>query len=279
MESSGGQLNFSTGEISFGEGSAGGFAFHMSYGGSVMKKLTVLLVAVLLLGTGLATSAQAAIEVEGDVYVGLWDKYLWRGFDLSDGRPTIQGGIDLSTHGWTLSTWHNWQLTSSPNWDSGELNETDVILTYAFDVGDMVSMSVGDIWYMVDGEDANELFVTATLNTLLSPNLKISWDWDAAEEDGLFYSFDISHTFDLGQWLQDTSLNLGALVSYNQHADGTVGDYAGWHNYELSVSFDYALTDQLTISPIGMFSSGISSAAKDAIDTETVFALNLTFAF
>jgi uncharacterized protein (TIGR02001 family) len=248
-----------------------------------MKKLTVLLVAVLLLGTGLATSAQAAIEVEGDVYVGLWDKYLWRGLDLSDGRPTIQGGIDLSTHGWTLSTWHNWQLTSSPNWDSGELNETDVILTYAFDVGDMVSMSVGDIWYMVDGEDANELFVTATLNTLLSPNLKISWDWDKAEEDGLFYSFDISHTFDLGQWLQNTSLNLGALVSYNQHADGTTNgpelDFAGWHNYELSASLDYALTDQLTISPIGMFSSGISSGAKELIDTETVFALNLMFAF
>jgi uncharacterized protein (TIGR02001 family) len=244
-----------------------------------MKKLTVLLVAVLLLGAGLATSAQAAIEVEGDVYVGLWDKYLWRGFDLSDGRPTIQGGIDLSTHGWTLSTWHNWQLKSSPNWDSGELNETDVILTYAFDLGDMVSMTVGDIWYMIEGEDTNELFVTATLNTLLSPNLKISYDWDGAEEDGLFYSFDISHTFDLSQWLQNTGLNLGALVSYNQHADGTVADYAGWHNYELTASLDYALTDQLTISPIAWFSSGISSAAKEIIDTETAFALNLTFTF
>ncbi|MEZ4598211.1 MAG: TorF family putative porin [Syntrophotaleaceae bacterium] len=250
-----------------------------------MKKAGLALVAALILGCTLAAPTQAAIEVEGDVYVGLWDKYLWRGFDLSDGRPTIQGGIDLSMGNWTLSTWHNWQLSSGPTKSSGELNETDIILTYGFDVGEMVSMSIGNIWYSLDNEefgvseDTNELFVTATLNTMLSPNLKISWDWDAAEEDGLFYSLDISHSFDLGQWLEKTTLNLGALVSYNQHADGTVADYAGWHNYELSTSVDYALTDQLTLSGIGIFSSGISSAAKEIIDTETAFALNLTFTF
>jgi hypothetical protein len=248
-----------------------------------------MLITVLLLGTTFTVSSQAAIEVEGDVYVGIWDKYLWRGFDLSDGRPVIQGGIDLTAGNWTLSTWHNWQLSSGPTKNSGELNETDVILTYAFDLGEMVSMTIGDIWYSLDNrefgvDDTNELFVTATLNTLLSPTLKISWDWDEAKEDGLFYSFDISHSCDLGQWMQNTTLNLGALVSYNQHADATVDDYAGWHNYELTASIDYALTDQLTISPIGWFSSGISSAAQrgvnsGGIDTETAFALNLTFTF
>lgn len=251
-----------------------------------MKKWTLVLVAVLLLGASFTVSSQAAITVEGDVYAGIWDKYMWRGFNLSDSRPTIQAGIDLSiASGWTLSTWHNWQLKSGPNFDSGEVNETDIILAYAFDVGDMLSMSIGDIWYALDNEqfgvseDTNELFVTATLNTLLSPTLKISYDWDAAEEDGLFYSFDISHSFDLAQWMANTTLNLGALVSYNQHADGTVGDYAGWHNYELSASLDYTLTDQLTISPIFIFSSGISSSAKDSLDTETAGGLNLTFTF
>ncbi|OEU50983.1 MAG: hypothetical protein BA871_10790 [Desulfuromonadales bacterium C00003096] len=247
-----------------------------------MKKWAFILIAVLLLGTTFTVSSQAAIEVEGDVYAGIWDKYMWRGFNLSDSRPTIQAGVDLSVGGWTLSTWHNWQLKSSDDLRSGEMNETDIILTYAFDVGEMVSISVGDIFYSLDfdgAEDTNELFVTATLNTLLSPNLKISWDWDAAEEDGLFYSLDISHSFDLGQRMDKTTLNLGALVSYNQHADGTVADYAGWHNYELSASLDYVLTDQLTISPIFIFSSGISSAAKEAIDTETAGALNLTFTF
>ncbi len=250
-----------------------------------MKKWSVLLVCVFILAAGFVSQAQAKIEVEGDTYVGIWDKYLWRGFNLSGSRPTLQGGIDLTAGGWTLSTWHNWQLSSGGGFDSGELNETDIILTYAFDASELVSMTVGNIWYSLDNEqfgvseDTNELFATATLNTLLAPTLKISWDWDAAEEDGLFYSFDVSHSFDLSQWAPNIALNLGALVSYNQHADGTVGDYAGWHNYELSTSLDCALTDQLTISPIFIFSSPISSAAKDAIDTETVAALNLTFTF
>jgi hypothetical protein len=82
--------------------------------------------------------------------------------------------------------------------------------------------------------------------------------------------------------MDKTTLNLGALVSYNQHSDamtGSAADYAGWHNYELSASLDYALTDQWTISPIFIFSSGISSGAKAILDTETAGGLNLTFTF
>ncbi len=248
-----------------------------------MKKLTVLLVAILMLGGSLATSSQAAIEVEGDVYAGIWDKYLWRGFDLSDGRPTIQAGIDLVAGGWGLSTWHNFQLASSDELRSGEMNETDLILSYNFDVmEEMVSIVVGDIYYSLDfrgAEDTNELFLHATLNTMLAPTFKIWWDWDAAEDDGLFYTLDVSYSYDPSQWVNMPAINLGALVAYNQHSDYSVGDFSGFHNYELSASLDFPLSDQITISPIAIFSSGISSAAKDAIDTETAFALNMTFTF
>ena len=48
-----------------------------------MKRWSVLFLAMFVLCAGLATTAQAKIEVEGDVYVGIWDKYIWRGFDAS----------------------------------------------------------------------------------------------------------------------------------------------------------------------------------------------------
>jgi conserved hypothetical protein, proteobacterial len=243
-----------------------------------MKKWSVVLLFAAVLGLGLSQPAAAAIEVEGDVYVGVWSKYLWRGFNLSDSRPTIQGGIDLISGGWTLSTWHNWQLTSGDNYKSGEMNETDVIISYAHDFGDLVSVNVGNIWYGLDGaEDTNELFAGLTVNTLLAPTVNLYWDWDAADEEGLYFTFDVSHTFEL---MDKLALNLGALVSYNLHSDYSVGDYSGFHNYELSASLDYALTDQLTLSPTFIFSSGICSAAKDAgVNTETIGALNLTFNF
>lgn len=242
-----------------------------------MKKWSVLLAALMILGAGMVTSSFAAITVEGDVYAGVFDKYLWRGFDLSDGRPVIQGGADLSSGNFTLSYWTNWQLKSSDDIPSGEANETDIIIDYSRDLGEMVSVSVGNIWYALDGiEDTNELYLSATVNTLLSPTFSMYYDWDAAEEDGLLFAADISHSIDL---MEGLSMSLGALVTYNLHSDYSVGDYAGFHNYELSVGLDYALTDQLTVSPSFTYSSGISSAAKDAIDTEVLAGVNLAFAF
>jgi uncharacterized protein (TIGR02001 family) len=250
---------------------------------AVMKRWSVSLLVAAVVSVALAVSAGAAvIEVEGDVYVGVFDKYLWRGHNLSGSMPVIQAGADLSSHGWTLGYWSNWQIKSDAGegYKSGEVTETDIILSYAQDFGELLSVTVGNIWYQLDGiEDTNELFVNATINTLLSPTLGMYWDWDACEEEGLFFTFDISHSFEL---MKDLTMNLGALVSYNLHSDYAVSfvrDYSGFHNYELSVGLDYALTDQLTLSPSFSYSSGISDAAKNNIDTQTLAGINITYTF
>ena len=69
-----------------------------------MKKLSLLLASLVLAATVLATPALAAIEVEGSAYVGYFDKYLWRGFDLSGGLPVVQGGVNLSAKGFVWNT-------------------------------------------------------------------------------------------------------------------------------------------------------------------------------
>jgi len=45
-----------------------------------MKKLIVIGLFLTLALVAVSTPALAAIEVEGDAYVGYYDKYLWRGF-------------------------------------------------------------------------------------------------------------------------------------------------------------------------------------------------------
>jgi hypothetical protein len=246
-----------------------------------MKKWSVLAVALMMIGVGLVATSEAAIEVEGDVYAGVFDKYLWRGFDLSGGSPVAQAGADLSSGGFTFSYWSNWQLKDDivlgSEVDSGEITETDIILDYSTDLGEMLSVSIGDIWYQLDGaEDTNELYVSATVNTLLSPTLSVYWDWDECKEEGLYFTLGVSHSLDL---MEGLALNLGALVGYNQHSDYAVGDYSGFHNYELSASLDYALTGALSVSPSFTFSSGIDDDAKEAIDSEILAGVNLTFAF
>lgn len=244
-----------------------------------MKK-TVFALIVLTLATVVAsTSALAAIEVEGDAYLGVYDKYLWRGFDLSGGKPVAQGGVDLTSGAFSLSYWTNVQLSSDngEGLKSGEATENDFIIDYSRDITDLVSISVGNIYYMLDGlDDTNELYLTVSLSTILEPSASVYYDWDEADETGLYYTVSVGHSFDL---MEKLSLSVGALAGYNHESDYAVGDYSGWHNYELSTSAEYSITDQLSISPSLLFSSGICDDAKDAIDSEVLGGVAVTFTF
>lgn len=244
-----------------------------------MKKSLVVALTLIVALVVVSAPAQAAIEVEGDAYIGYFDKYLWRGFDLSGGLPVIQGGVDLSAKGFTLSYWTNYQTKTDKGagLDGGDATETDLILDYSFNPTELVSVSVGNIFYMLDGlEDTHEAYVSVGLDTILEPSLSVYYDYDEAKEDGLFFSASVGHSFDL---MDKLSLSLGALVSYNQESDYAVGNYQGWHNYELSAGLDYAVTDQVSISPSFLFSSPMSDDAKQAIDSEVLGGVTVTMTF
>lgn len=246
-----------------------------------VRKAGIVLVFVMVLVVGLVSVAPAAIEVEGDTYVGVFDKYLWRGFDLSGSQPVAQGGVDLSAGGFTLSYWSNLQMfnDAGDGYSAGEMNETDLIIDYSFDVNEQVSLSIGNAFYAVEGiDDTNEAYLTVALNTFLSPSLTAYWDWDKAKQSGLFYILSIGHDIELSEQL---TLSLSASCGYNQESDFLIGDYNNWHNAEFGVGIDYALTDQLTLSPSFLYSTPISDDAENiaGIDDEMTAGLNITFSF
>jgi uncharacterized protein (TIGR02001 family) len=248
-----------------------------------MKKLN-LTIAALLLAFAAATPALAAIEVSGSAYVGVFDKYLWRGFDLSNSQPVAQGGVNVSAYGFTLSYWSNVQLSNGCTEGedcplmSDEVTETDITLDYTHDFGP-VKVSVGDIYYNfnVPG-NTHELYLGITGNCLLSPTIKAYYDWDLANDldmDGLYYTVGVSHSFALTDSL---SLGVGALAAYNDESP-YVGDYSDWNNYELSASLAYAVTDQVSITPSFVYSSAISDDAKENIDSEMLGGLTVSLSF
>ncbi|MBN2645339.1 MAG: hypothetical protein JXR59_07695 [Desulfuromonadaceae bacterium] len=243
-----------------------------------MKKLNAILVGLCLLLVSFVSVA-SAIEVSGDAYAGIYDKYLWRGYDLSGSMPVAQGGLDISAGSFTFSYWTNVQLAndSAEGYNSGEETETDIIIDYSRDINDLLSISVGNIFYGLDGiEDTNELYLTLSLNTILSPSLSVYWDWDEADEDGLYYTFSVGHDISITDAL---SLSLGALVSYNQSCDYSVGDYDDFHNYELSVGVDYAITEQISVGASFLFSEGLSNDGRDSIDSEMVSGVSVALNF
>lgn len=244
-----------------------------------MKKMVSVLIVIVLAALVISSPVMAAVEVEGDVYAGVYDKYLWRGFDLSGSKPVAQGGVDLTYKNYSLSYWTNIQLSSDSGegYKSGEATENDLIIDYSRDITELVSISVGNIYYMLDGlDDTNELYLSVSLSTILEPTLTVYYDWDEADENGLYYTASIGHSFEL---MENLSLSVGALVGYNEESDYAVGDYSEWHNYEFSASAEYAVTDQLSVSPSFLYSSGISDEAKMAIDSEMVGGLTATLVF
>jgi uncharacterized protein (TIGR02001 family) len=251
-----------------------------------MKKFSVIL-ATLVLAAVVATPALAAIEVSGSVYAGVLDKYMWRGINLSSSQPVAQGGVNVSAGGFTLSYWSNVQLSNGCKdgdcpLQSDEVTETDITLDYSHDFGP-VKLSVGDIYYNfnVPG-NTHELYLGLTGNCLLSPTVKVYYDWDYANDidaDGLYYSVGVSHSFDL---MDKLSLGLGATANYSDESPYLLSNddvYTGWHNYELSASATYAITDQISITPSIVYSSPISDDAKEAIDSETAGGVTVTFTF
>lgn len=246
-----------------------------------VKRICIAMALLLALFVGWSSVAVAAIEVEGDAYVGVFDKYLWRGFDLSGSQPVAQGGVDLSAGGFTLSFWSNAQLSNDAGegYDAGEINETDIILDYSFDLNEMIWVSAGNMHYSLDAaEDTNELYLSAGLNTLLNPSVTLYWDWDKSDADGLYYVFAVGHDVEISDAL---SLSFSASAGYNQENYSVDESYSEWHNAEFALSIDYALTEQLSLTPSFLYSTPLSNEAEDSaeIDDEMAAGLTVTFSF
>lgn len=234
------------------------------------KQLGLSFLALLILASSLIPTTSFAVEVTGDVYGGINSMYLWRGDDLSNGKAVMQGGMDVSFNNVTLSGWGNF------NFDSKELDETDIVLDYSVDLSELLSLSVGTIFYGLDGlADTSELYVGLSVNSILEPNLTVYYDYDEADGD-FFVTASVGHSLNLGEGLD---LSLGGLISYIDTAA-----FSDLHNLELNAALDYAISEQLTLSPSLIYSTPLSDnsddfAYGDGINEELMAGLTLSLSF
>lgn len=252
-----------------------------------MKKLTAVFAAALIAAT--VSSASAEIKVTGDAYAGPVSKYVFRGYDYSGGKGVIQGGVDMSYNGFTVSYWTNYQTITAEKagLEAGETTETDITLNYSMTPVEILTLNFGNIYYNLDGqpssggfavEDTNEVYLKATLNTILSPTFAVYYDWDKSNKTGLFYTLAVGHTFTP---MKNLGISLGALGSYNMQNPNASESYNNLHNYELTASADYMATDWLKISPNYLYSNAFNSTArvKGGITDQSVVGLKATLLF
>jgi hypothetical protein len=154
-----------------------------------------------------------AWEITAGAGMDVFSEYVWRGQVLDDGivsQPSAYIGVE----NFTASFWGNYSLDVEDEW-----TELDYILDYTtcLDVIspklEKASLSVGYIYYdfphLPAGDDSQELYARAAVDTLLSPYVSVYWDFD--QGDGTYYEAGVSHSHPLGE----LSVNLCASVGYN----------------------------------------------------------------
>ena len=217
----------------------------------------------------LAATAQPVMAEEAptaDFTVGAYSSYVWRGFELNDNSMVIQPSMTVAYNGFSANLWGN--LDTDNDADTKNWTETD--LTLAYDTAfDKIGLGVGYIYYALDGaDDSQELYVSVSYDTMLSPSLTIYRDFDSY--NGWYLNFAVGHSIAMGD---DLSLDLGASIGYYDAddasfmADSTGGAYSELHDGVLSASMSFPVAKYLTVTPELYYSFGLSDEADDYLET------------
>ena len=233
-----------------------------------MKKIKKAGIAVLMAAycLGLSTSQSLAEEKPtADLTMGVYSKYVWRGFELSQDSLVLQPSMTVAYKGFSANLWGNLD-TDNYSSDTSNWTETDMTLTYEQTVGP-VDLSGGYIYYGLDGAaDTQEVYASACWNTLLSPTLSVYRDFDTFP--GWYITLGVSHSLPVTDKL---NLDLGAHIAYlsadeaSSYAANDGSTYSAFHDGLLSASMTFPINKYIAITPQLNYSFPLSSDAKDLI--------------
>ncbi len=239
--------------------------------------------------------AAAATEERptGDFTVAALNQYIWRGYELSRDSIVLQPSATIAYKGFSANIWGNLDTkpyfagTGDTNYPSA-WNETDLTLAYTKTLG-LFNLGAGYIYYALgplnkdapDRADAQEVFATVSLNTILSPTLTAYKEISSYRN--WYFLLGISHVFEFNKAV---SLKLAASASYllstyadaalfnagagyggypkfDGNAQATNDKFSNFHDGNLTVSLPIKATGYITITPTISYVFPLSDDAKN----------------
>ena len=204
-----------------------------------MKRIVTILVVFSLLVGAVPAFGQEE-RPSADLSVSLLSAYIWRGQQLSKNSLVIQPSATFSYKGFSANIWANYDTDLYDDIKAlDNLTETDYTLSYEHDFG-LVSASVGYIYYALDQAlDSQEFYVSASLNTFLSPTLTVYREF--AHYSSTYITLEVSHSIPVVQDISlDVSLLGSALFSDDEDAypdpDDPKDEFSGLHHGKASLS-------------------------------------------
>lgn len=231
-----------------------------------------------------ATPAPAEDKVTGSAAVGIFNKYIFRGYTLSKDSIVVQPAATVSYKGFSLGVWSNidskQKSTNSLTDVSGsfnpsgagekKLNETDLTLSYTYNI-DKLALTGGYIYYGTNyAPETEELFLSAAYDMLLKPTLAIYRDVN--NYGGTYVNLAIAHslnitkeiTFDMGA---SAGYEMGSATYWKTYVAGsgnTGSKYSALHDGMLKAGFTVPV-GKFTIQPTLQYWFPLSTDAKKTI--------------
>jgi len=237
-----------------------------------------LMALMMVIFMGFSVCAEEAEKPAASADIGIFSKYIWRGYELSDNSIVIQPSATISYKGFGFNLWGNLD-TDQEGDDDNQFNETDMTFSYDYSNGP-ISLGVGYIYYGLDGmDDSEELYLCVSYDTLLSPSLTIYRE--ISHLPSWYLSFGISHSIELSEGI---TLDFAGSVGYSYSDDDDfveVNDddkYQNFHDGLLSVGLTVPFSEYFTFCPMIAYSFPLTDEADDLL-TATSFSDESDFLF
>jgi len=234
---------------------------------TTMKKLTVIFLLVVLLGT-------CGIFASLEFYIGASSYYIWRGFDLNPINELMinpYANIILSDTGFSITAWGSYAL------DKKEMRELDLTLTFAFNPIRRLLVKLGYTEYRFFNipnhffkSDSREFFISFGLPwTLFQPEVVTYYDFGAG--NGLYFQFKLRHAISL---LKHINLEFYSALGYNAGQWLPAGAKTGFSDFNFTAMLPIKL-GKIYVIPFASYSATL----LDSIGDSRYFWYGITFGY
>ena len=263
-----------------------------------------LFVLALLIGSSFSTPAAAENQITGSANLGIFNKYIFRGYELSDKSVILQPALSLGYGGFSASFWgnidsdeHATQSLAPDRPGQKSFNEIDLTLAYSRSFGP-ISLTGGYIYYGTKyASETEEIYGSVGYETYGNPTLTVYRD--ITSYPGTYLNLSLSHSLKV---FKEITLDLGASAgyfigsseywkTYESSTGGYTGKkYSAFHDGMLSAGLTFPIGKLLTVQPVVQYWFPLSSDAKRKVDGNSynpngylddnlVFGVNANFSF
>lgn len=218
-------------------------------------------------------------KVTGEVAASVLSAYIWRGQEMTRHSIVIEPSITVGYKGFAANIWGNLDTkayAAGQESYSANYSETDITLSYSHKFG-IVQVGGGYIYYGLgaltpggtDPLDAQEIFITAGLDTILAPTLTVYKEIDHYRQ--WYATLGVSHTVPLHEKIGlKLAANISYLLStdettyakYDSNSVATADKFSNFHDGVVSISLPVNVIKSLTITPTISYVFPLSNDAR-----------------